>query len=77
MDMRSAYKILVKNMKGKKQLERSRRKWDDNIKIHLTQTVCVRMCTGFTWFRDQFQVLINTVMILQFTCNRKTVCLKE
>jgi hypothetical protein len=33
--MRNAYKIFVGKREGKRPLGRDRRKWDDNIKIHV------------------------------------------
>jgi len=34
-DMINAYKILVRKSERKRPLERSRRKWEDNIKIYI------------------------------------------
>jgi hypothetical protein len=32
--------MLLKNLKGKRPLERPRRRWEDSIKIHLKEMVC-------------------------------------
>jgi sarcosine oxidase delta subunit len=50
----------------KKSSQRSRRKWEDRIKMHLTHTGW----EGVEWIhlaqnRDWWQVLVNTVMNLQ------------
>ena len=34
---RGVYKVLVERTEGKRTLGRPRRKWDDNIKIHLQE----------------------------------------
>jgi hypothetical protein len=51
---------------GKRPLGRPRRKWVDNIKIHLTETGW----DGMDWIelaqdRDQRRALVNTVMNLR------------
>jgi hypothetical protein len=38
--MRNTYKILVRRREGKKQLERSKSRWKDNIKMNLLETGC-------------------------------------
>jgi len=38
--MRNSYKILFGNPEGKKLLERSRRRWEDNIRMDLREIVC-------------------------------------
>jgi hypothetical protein len=35
--MRNVYRLLVKNPEGKRPLGRSRRRWEDNIKMDLTE----------------------------------------
>jgi hypothetical protein len=63
--MRNAYRILVGNPEGKRPLGRPRRRWVDNIKINLREIVW----NGMDWIdlardRDQWRVLVNTVMNL-------------
>jgi hypothetical protein len=36
-EMRNAYKIWVGKLEGKRRLERSRRRWDNNIKMDLRE----------------------------------------
>jgi hypothetical protein len=47
-EMRSAYKILVGKPEGKRPLGRSRRRWEDNIKIYLREIV-FGVWFGFIW----------------------------
>jgi hypothetical protein len=63
---KSAYRILVGKSKGKKPLGRPRRRWLDNIKMDLRETVW----GGMDWIdlaldRDQWRALVNTVMNLR------------
>jgi hypothetical protein len=44
-DGRGAYRILVGKCEGKRPLERTRRRWDDNIEMNLTSIG--RAWTGF------------------------------
>jgi hypothetical protein len=37
-EMKTAYKILVGKVKGKRPLVGRRRRWEDNIKMHSTET---------------------------------------
>jgi hypothetical protein len=43
--MRNGYKVLVVTSEGMRQLERRRRRWEDNIKMYLKEIGCV--WTGF------------------------------
>jgi hypothetical protein len=62
-EVRGAYNILVGRPEGRRPLERSRRRWDDNIKMDLREI-------GFgdvDWIhlapvRDRWWALVNTVM---------------
>jgi hypothetical protein len=61
-----AYRILVGKPEGKRPLGRPRRRWVDNIKIHLRE---IRW-SGMDWIylaqdRDQWRALVNTVMNLR------------
>jgi len=48
-DVRGAHRILVGKREGKRPLERTRRRWDDNIEIKLTSNG--RAWTGFFWLK--------------------------
>jgi hypothetical protein len=63
---RSACRILVGELEGKKPLGRLRRRWVDNIKMDLRETGW----GGMDWIdlaqnRDQWRALVNTAMNLQ------------
>jgi hypothetical protein len=63
---RNAYRILVGKPEGKRPLGRPRRRWVDNIKIYLREIGW----DGMDWIdlakdRDQWRVLVNTVMNLR------------
>jgi hypothetical protein len=60
---RNAYRILVGKPERKRPLQRSRRKWVDNIKMYRREI----QWDGMGWIdlvqdRDQWRVLENTVM---------------
>jgi hypothetical protein len=65
-EMRGAYNILVGRPEGKRPLGRPRRRWEDNIKMDLTEI-------GFgdvDWIhlaqeRDRWRALVNTVKNLR------------
>jgi hypothetical protein len=59
VDKRNAYRILVGKQKGKRPLGRPRRRWVDNIKMHLTELEW----GGVNWIdmaqdRDQWRTLV-------------------
>jgi hypothetical protein len=61
-----AYRILVRKPEGKRPLRKPKRKWVDNIKMYLREIDC----GGMDWIdvtqdRDQWKVLVNTVMNLR------------
>jgi hypothetical protein len=65
-EKRNAYKILVGKPEGKRSLGRSRRRWVDNIKMHLGEIGG----SGTDWIdlaqdKDQCRVLVNTVINLR------------
>jgi hypothetical protein len=67
-EKRNAYRILVGNPEGKRPLGRSRRKWEDNIKMDLRAIGS----GGMDWIdlaqdRDQWRALVNTVMNIRNT----------
>jgi hypothetical protein len=55
-EMRNVYKILVEKTEGKRPLGRHRRRWEDNIRMHLRQMGC----EGVDWRAPG-----NTVMNLR------------
>jgi hypothetical protein len=64
-DMRNTYNILVGKPERKRQFGRSRRKWDDNIRMDLREIRCEHV----DWIhlaqdRDQWRAALNTVMNL-------------
>jgi hypothetical protein len=66
LEVRGAYNILVGRSEGRKPLGRPRRRWEDNIKMHLWEI-------GFgdvDWIhwaqnRGRWRALVNTVMNLR------------
>jgi hypothetical protein len=63
---RGVYTVLVGRSEGKRQLERPRRRWEDNIKMDLRQTGI----DGANWIhlsqnRVQWRTFVNTVMNLR------------
>jgi hypothetical protein len=66
MEKRNAYRILVGTPEGKRQLVRSRRRWEDNIKMDLGEIAW----DGVDWIdlakdRNQWRALVSTVMNLR------------
>jgi hypothetical protein len=47
---RGVYRVLVGRPEGKRPLGRPRRRWEDNIKMHLREIGIVRQ-SGFDWLR--------------------------
>jgi hypothetical protein len=69
-EKRNAYKILVGKPEGKRPLGRPSRRWEDNIKIDLTEIGW----GGMDWIdlaqdRDQWTGLVNTVMNIRVPSN--------
>jgi hypothetical protein len=65
-DGRGAYRVLVGRPEGKRPLGRTRRRWEDNIKMDLGKIGI----DGVTWIwlvqdRVQWWAFVNTVMNLQ------------
>jgi len=63
---RGVYRVLVGKPEGKRQLGRSVRRWEDNIKMDLQEVGC----EGMDWIdlaqdRDSWRALVNAVMNLQ------------
>ena len=60
------YRVLVRKLKGKRPLGRSRLRWEDNIKMDLQEVVC----GGLDWIelaqnRDRWRAVVNAVMNLR------------
>jgi hypothetical protein len=70
-EMMNAYRILLRKRKGKRPLERPRRRWVDNIKMNLREIGW----GGMNWsdlaqdMLDQWRVLVNTVKNLWVPSN--------
>jgi hypothetical protein len=65
-EKRNGYRLLIGEPEGKKPLERPRRRWVNNIKIHLRYIGW----GGMDWIdlaqdRDQWSTLVNMVMNLR------------
>jgi hypothetical protein len=63
---RGIYKVLVGRLEGKRPLGRTRRRWEDNIKLDLME----KGIDGANWIRlaqdrVQWQAFVNTVMKLR------------
>jgi hypothetical protein len=62
-ELENAYKIFVGIHEGKKQLGRSRLRWEDNIIMYLIETGCGSIdWIHLTQDMDQWRDLVNTVM---------------
>jgi hypothetical protein len=59
-------RILVGKPEGKRQLERPRRRWEDNIKMDLREIgYCYLNSIDLAQNRDQWKALVNTVLNLR------------
>jgi hypothetical protein len=63
---RNLYRVLVGKPEGKRPLERPRRRWENGIKMDLTETGC----GGVEWIhlaqdRDRWRAVVNVVMNLR------------
>jgi hypothetical protein len=60
---RKAYRLLVGKPEGSRPLRRLRRRWLDNIRMHIVEV----MRTGLVWLRrgDRWRVLVNAVLNLR------------
>ena len=61
--MRGVYRVLVGKTDGRRPLGRTRRGWEDNIKMDLQEVGC-GVWTGLSWLRDRWRALVNAVMNL-------------
>jgi len=62
-ERRGVYKVLVGKPEGKRPLGRTRRRWEDNIKMDLQEVGC----EGMDWIelaqdRDRWRTFVNAVM---------------
>ena len=65
-ERRDVYRILLEKSEGKKPLGRSRRKWEDNIKMGLREVGCGSMdWKELAEDRDRWRVRVNGVMNLR------------
>jgi hypothetical protein len=66
VEVRGAYNILVGRPEGRRPLGRPRRRWEDNIKMDLTEIVFGNV-DWIQWARDRdrWRALVNTVMNLR------------
>jgi hypothetical protein len=63
---RGVYRVLVGTPEGKRPLERTRRRWEDNIKMDFQEVGCGDMnCIGLVQDRDRLRALVNAVMNLR------------
>jgi len=63
---RGVYRVLVGKPEGKRPLGRSRRRWEDNIKMDLQEVGCGDMdWIELTQDRDRWRTLVNKVMNLR------------
>jgi len=49
-EKRGIYRVLVRKPEGKTSLERFRRRWEDNVKMHFQEVEC-GVWTGSSWLR--------------------------
>ena len=60
------YRVLVRTSEGKRPMGRTRRRWEDNIKMDLQEVGC----GGMDWielaqYRGRWRAFVNAVMNLQ------------
>jgi hypothetical protein len=58
-EMRNVYSVLVGKPEGKRPLEIPRRKWEDNIKMDLTEIGWKFVGMHLAQDRDQWRALVN------------------
>jgi len=65
-DRRGVFRVLVGKPEGERPLGRSRRRWEENIKMDLQEV----RCGGMDWIelaqdRDRWRAMVNAVMNLR------------
>jgi 3-oxoacyl-ACP reductase-like protein len=65
-ERRGVYRVLVGKSEGKRPLGRSRRRWEDDIKMDLQEVGC----GGMYWIelaqnRDRWRALVNAVVTIR------------
>jgi hypothetical protein len=66
-DERGVYRVLVGKPGGKRPLGGPRRRWEDNIRMHLQEVGCgVMYWIGLAQDRDRWRASVNAVMNLWF-----------
>jgi hypothetical protein len=69
---RNVYRVLVGKPEGKRQLEKSRRRWEDGIKMDLREIglgACVE-CIHLAQDRDRWRAVVSAVMNLRVLAAR-------
>jgi len=62
-ERRCVYRVLVGKREEKRQLGRSRRRWEDNIRKYLQEVVCVYIeWIDLAQDRDRWRAFVNAVM---------------
>jgi hypothetical protein len=64
-EKRGAYRILVERPEGKRPLERPRRRWEDNIKMHIQEVRWDMDWIELAQGRDRWRAVVNVVMNLE------------
>ena len=65
-DGRGAYRVFVRRSEGERALGRPRRRWEDNIKIHLHGMKGGMDLFDLSQARDRCRELVNAAMSVQF-----------
>jgi hypothetical protein len=66
-DRRGAYRVFVVRSEGKRALGKPRRRWDDNIKIHLQEIKGGMDWIDLSQVTDRLRESVNAVMNLHFS----------
>jgi hypothetical protein len=65
-EKRNAYRLFVGKPKGKRPLGRPRRRWVDNIRMHLGEVECGDVdWIGLAKDRNRWRALVNSVLNLR------------
>jgi hypothetical protein len=63
-DITSAFRIVIRTLKGKRLLDRTRCRWEDNITMNLSEIECVDW-VELVQYSVQWWIFVNSVMILR------------